>query len=139
VIGMRMPYVVTAGTGPQFERTEHPDYVEKAKIPLDKQYYLESLQRPIYDLLSTTDIPVDTIVQRAIKLSETLKGIETHGSTWAKAGFVIGRSKSGLMEKFKDLAGKSRKRSADILVSSKEEPIKKTKTSSLFDFVKKSR
>lgn len=139
VIGMRMPYVVTAGTGPQFERTEHPDYVEKAKIPLDKQYYLESLQRPIYDLLSTTDIPVDTIVQRAIKLSETLKGIETHGSTWAKAGFVIGRSKSGLMEKFKDLAGKSRKRSADVVARTSEEPPKKTKTSSLFDFVKKSR
>jgi DNA polymerase elongation subunit (family B) len=128
VVGMRMPYIVT-GVGstarPQFERTEHPDYVIRAKLPLDKEYYLTSLLRPIGDLLESTDIGVKQIIERAVKLTIEMSGISTHGAMWAKAGFKISKSKDSLMEKFKDLASKSRKRDRATA----------TKTVSLLDFL----
>lgn len=131
VVGMRMPYIVTAtGTKAtaQCERTEHPDYVIRAKVPIDKEYYLTSLLRPIGDLLDSTDINVKKIIDRAIEVSEEIAGISLHGATWAKAGFKITKTKDSIMEKFRDLAGKSRKR--DRTGSTK-------KTVSLLDFIRK--
>jgi DNA polymerase elongation subunit (family B) len=59
-IGARMPYIVVvdkAGGGGKksssklYERTEHPSYVKSAKLTIDRQYYVETLQNPIAKLL----------------------------------------------------------------------------------------
>ena len=50
--GDRVPFVVVAGPGKLFEKSEDPDWVKEKGVPLDYQYYfLNQLKKPICDLL----------------------------------------------------------------------------------------
>jgi DNA polymerase delta subunit 1 len=48
-IGDRIPYVITKGTkgAAAYERAEDPIFVLKNNSPIDAQYYLEMLSRPL--------------------------------------------------------------------------------------------
>lgn len=56
-IGSRMPYIITSAKSsnvPLYERTEHPDYVESAKLKYCTKYYLENARDVIERLLGPT-------------------------------------------------------------------------------------
>lgn len=50
-IGSRMPFVVVVGPGKLSDKTEHPSYAARAKLMIDKKYYVESLKNPLMKLL----------------------------------------------------------------------------------------
>jgi DNA polymerase elongation subunit (family B) len=50
-IGSRMPFIVVSGHGKLYERTEHPSHVKKAKLVIDRTYYVETLKNPLIKLL----------------------------------------------------------------------------------------
>jgi len=70
-IGTRMPFVVIqkkGRAGPLYEKTEHPEYVRRAKLPYDAKYYIENAQDVIERLLGPTGLStkVRSIFQDAL-------------------------------------------------------------------------
>lgn len=61
-VGTRMPFVIVAAKGPYkgaralYERSEHPDYVVRAKLLYCARYYLENAQDVIERLLGPTGL-----------------------------------------------------------------------------------
>ena len=50
-IGSRMPFIVVAGPGKLYDKTEHPSHVKSKGLSIDKKYYVESLKNPLMKLL----------------------------------------------------------------------------------------
>jgi DNA polymerase elongation subunit (family B) len=70
-IGTRMPFVVIqkkGRAGPLYVKTEHPEYVRRAKLPYDAKYYIENAQDVIERLLGPTGLSskVRSIFQDAL-------------------------------------------------------------------------
>jgi len=56
-VGGRMQYVLTAGAGDKlYDRAEHPAHVARARLAVDRTYYIGALIPPVTKLLAFTDI-----------------------------------------------------------------------------------
>ena len=91
-IGSRMPYIITASknrNSPLYERTEHPDYVESAKLKYCTKYYLENARDVVERLLG----PTGRIGEVAKLFSDALIAgeLKTNGQMTLKQFFGIKR------------------------------------------------